>query len=216
MTDMEKLLANERAFQRGSVIAGVALILLLSLVLSMGRGMLQPPGPIAAAANLDPAVEPIAGAAFIGGNRPFGGMGGGELPGNMRPGGSQVAGVNPLPGVDPLGFVAPPAGVDAPTGTVPGVQTASAAPALAGGPSGNGGPGASGSGPALSGGVGPGGATGPGDPTNPTNPTDPVSPVPEPMAWAMMILGIGMIGGALRASRRRPIRAQLGQARVRA
>jgi hypothetical protein len=31
---------------------------------------------------------------------------------------------------------------------------------------------------------------------------DTISPVPEPMSWAMMILGIGIIGGMLRRGRR--------------
>lgn len=69
------------------------------------------------------------------------------------------------------------------------------------------------------GGGGPGG--GPGtltpvdpDPTDPTDPTDPVpdvppvmSPVPEPMTWAMFILGFGLIGLVMRVRRRRRITA---------
>ncbi|TGX53519.1 PEP-CTERM sorting domain-containing protein [Sphingomonas gei] len=53
--------------------------------------------------------------------------------------------------------------------------------------------------------------TNPTDPTNPTNPTDPTGPttppdpgpgaVPEPVSWALMILGIGMVGASLRRRR---------------
>lgn len=50
-------------------------------------------------------------------------------------------------------------------------------------------------------GGGGGGGT-PIDPDTPLNPTDPqVPPVPEPGTWMMMILGVGMIGTALRRRR---------------
>ncbi|ODP36499.1 PEPxxWA-CTERM sorting domain-containing protein [Sphingomonas turrisvirgatae] len=43
----------------------------------------------------------------------------------------------------------------------------------------------------------------PGDPGTPTNPGTPTTPVPEPATWLIMIVGIAIIGGALR--RRKPV-----------
>lgn len=43
--------------------------------------------------------------------------------------------------------------------------------------------------------------TTPGDPF-PFDP-DPVSPIPEPATWAMMLIGFGFVGGAMRAAKRR-------------
>ncbi len=55
----------------------------------------------------------------------------------------------------------------------------------------------------------PTGPTDPGTPTNPETPT-PTTPVPEPATWLIMILGVAIIGAALR--RRRPAPAAFARA----
>lgn len=52
--------------------------------------------------------------------------------------------------------------------------------------------------------VGPGNPPTPTEPTTPTIPTNPVGAVPEPGTWALMLLGFGLCGAAMR--RRRPSR----------
>ena len=83
---------------------------------------------------------------------------------------------------------------------------------IGGGPT-PGGPSTGGPGGGGPGGGGPGGG-GPGtiipvdpDPVDPVDPIPdnppPISPVPEPMTWAMFILGFGLIGLVMRSRRRR-------------
>ena len=45
--------------------------------------------------------------------------------------------------------------------------------------------------------------TEPGTPTTPTNPANPVGAVPEPESWALMLLGFGLCGAALRRRRQK-------------
>lgn len=68
----------------------------------------------------------------------------------------------------------------------------------------------------------PGTPTDPTDPTTPIDPTDPTPPittpdpgpgaVPEPASWALMILGIGVVGASLRRRRSSPARGGLAAA----
>lgn len=56
--------------------------------------------------------------------------------------------------------------------------------------------------PVIIGGGGGGGGWYPVDPVPPVTPVDPTTPaVPEPSTWGMMILGMGMIGAAMRRRR---------------
>ncbi|WP_074203700.1 PEPxxWA-CTERM sorting domain-containing protein [Parasphingorhabdus marina] len=155
---------------------------LLQRFVGLGRG-----GPKGRSrfAPLDPAqIDPILGPAGAArGNIPeavvpqFG-----ELP-------TELADAGPVPG----GPLNPGAGTPVGGGPVPGGPTT-------GGP----------------GGGGPGGGPGtivPVDP-DPNDPVDPIpddppvlSPVPEPMTWAMFILGFGLIGLAMRSRRRHLVSA---------
>lgn len=224
MTDLQKLLTNERSFQRNAALLGVLALLALSLPLSIARAIFEPEQIAAATTVLPPEamaaiVEDTSSQAMIGNpnrgaRRAIGSRQ--ALPaGGTQPGSSQT-GASPelAPGQSSVL-----------SDTAPGAGDSLQSLGDAAGP--GSGPGlAFGQGPDLSGPLGPGGALqvadpenpvdpgepiDPSDPTSPVTPVDPVSPVPEPMTWMMMILGVGIVGGALRQARSREQVASVGQ-----
>lgn len=230
MTELEKLLAGEKAFQRNAVVVALMLLSAASMTLSVARAVYNPADQLAAAVGpVEPAGQPIAGAVAQFGSfspRPASRF----IPAGRLPQGP-VSGNAPLAATSPLADAgaAPASGDLLPAGPAPIPGGLPAGNALAGGGS----PAGGFNGLPSFGGLGPGnvtalqnpvdpdpeGPTGPGvsptDPAGPgTNPVDPgdpqnpVSPVPEPTTWMMMILGVGLVGAALRRSRQ----AQLSHA----
>lgn len=144
-----------------------------------------------------------------GGTQGPGGLGG-PIEGNAGAVGSPFAPSEPGAGSANQGSGSPfLAGQGAGGGAGNGFSGSASAPALSNVPGGpgsfqinNGGTGGGGGGGNTGGGETPGGGGNPIDPTNPTNPvTPPVPPVPEPGTWMMMILGIALVGTALRRRR---------------
>lgn len=181
MTDLEKLLAGERSFQRTAILLALALITLFSASLSIARAIYSPEQQIAAAAEF----VPTPGQPMI-----FQELAQAGGPRVVRPSGKKIQFDEPATQtVTTLPAVVPPAdfgatdGIDPAPGILPAFVPA-AAESAGGDPT---------STPNLTGPMGPGGAV--------SFARGPVSPIPEPMTWMMMILGVGMVGGMLRLAR---------------
>jgi hypothetical protein len=180
MTEIDRLLAAERSFQRGAIVVAIVLISMMTLPVSVARALFAPSDQIAAASFLGTGGGAVHSAVWVSPN--------GLRMVKYAKSRVFLKAKRSIPKrAEALSAILPPAPIalappqEEPVSESPVVLAAALVPDPIDGPLGK---------PDLAGPIGPG------------RTIDTVSPVPEPASWAMTILGIGIIGGMLRRGRR--------------